>query len=1288
MSIEKKISYLIEKDFPNYYREEGPVFVEFIRTYYEWLESQDQTIYHARNLMDYQDIDTTIDDFIVYFKKKYLPNVQFDTATDVQQLVKHTLDLYRSKGTARSIDLFFRLVYGKPASIYYPSDDIFRLSDGKWIKPVYLEITSSPANRIFINKQIIGLTSGATAFVEKIIRRKIASKYAEIMFISSVNGNFQTGEKITIDGDFQQENPTVLGSLSTLDVIVGGQNFAIGDIVNLVSDNGVQGKARVSDISNYTGLVDFILVDGGWGYTANAEVLVSEKILTISNVTPVINSSTPFGPFEKLYQPLANITYDAANSSFAANDVLVSYFSNGMMAGSARVLTSANTSASNGTLLVSITNGAFGFVSERNVNSSATVVVSRFSNTITGVKHNTNLTGTVNAILGHRNVLGTGTFLDRDLFLPQANLTGTVSVNATSNSVIGTGTIFDMEFMKPQSNLVGSVYVNTTSLAVLGINTTFTEQLNVGEYITIFANATNWQSRKIDSITNSTVLAVNSMFTMDNATANYTKSLMSPHVAVYTNSSYHQSRAIHEVVNSTLLTVTTRFNAQNSSSQYANSYMAEWVSFSNGSYREIRSVNNVVNSTSMWLKWPHEFANATASIGNVTPSDTKFYIPFVNATGTATFSTGNLVVLGSGTNFNDYSNGEFIALYTNATSYEIKTIDVVTNSTYLTLTNVASVSNSSGITANVTANDAIYFGKTIILFANSTRPIPVVVESVANDSTLTINTRPDFANSATVFANSLVLSTFYKSGNSAVANAVSYQDLTATANVIGTKANVQLFVTNNSISFANDMIVYQTNSAGSETASALVISTSFIGTNTFLVVDTVVGSFMPNTHLKSRYANGLAATSNGVLTEIQYQVGVVDIANVFKVDEGNFVYTTGYTTGTVTKVSQHNVLAGFDISSNSLNYEETITLYDDMIEPYADVYLNAENFQPAGLNLTSNLALANVDTTLMDAFTNTTITIGGINRLLALNPGTNYDTSPIVVIYEPQIAPANKLDFILYISNSVGAFTAGEVLVQNSTSVGILKEANSSVLKVKRINYEVPFNLSLAIDGVASGSSANINLVGVDITLPPIGLNANVQANVVTGSGSVSGLEVVDSGVGYVDRETVVFVSSDRERAGLAVVNLEKQGVAEGYYASKGGFISADKKIFDGHYYQEYSYEIRSPVTLDKYESMLRNVLHIAGTKFFASVVTPSIGSLAVIAKETNLGISGRIIANTYVGNSVVLTSNTGMLRVGDGVTGTGIGTNRTIVAINSTSFTMSNTSPSTRVDTTVTYTR
>src|SRR3989337_3671886 len=60
--------------------------------------------YYLRRFLSNKDIDSTADRFLIYFKEKYLKNIQFDTQANIKNLLKHSLDIYRSKGTERSIN--------------------------------------------------------------------------------------------------------------------------------------------------------------------------------------------------------------------------------------------------------------------------------------------------------------------------------------------------------------------------------------------------------------------------------------------------------------------------------------------------------------------------------------------------------------------------------------------------------------------------------------------------------------------------------------------------------------------------------------------------------------------------------------------------------------------------------------------------------------------------------------------------------------------------------------------------------------------------------------------------------------------------------------------------------------------------------------------------------------------------------------------------------------------------------------------------------------------------------
>lgn len=340
INTEKTVSNLIETHFPMFIQEEGPVFVEFVKNYYKWMEESGGAIHEARRLGEYRDIDSTVDSFLVYFKEKYLKNVQFDTAASTKKMVKHSLDLYRSKGSARAIDLLFKVVFNTPAEIYTPGDDLFKLSSGDWYEKVYLEITPSPSNIFFVGKQIIGLQTGTTAFVEKLTRKKVKNVYIEVFTISNLkhNSHFLTGETIkTASQSSVVNNPRILGSLTSVTVLTGSSNFAIGDVVELHSEYGVGAMGLITAVSEVTGKVDFLLIDGGFGYTAGANVVISEKVLKVSNVqvNTAYSNTSYFGEFDYVTAPQGQISYIDATDTFTVGSNLYTYNIGGTQTGKA-----------------------------------------------------------------------------------------------------------------------------------------------------------------------------------------------------------------------------------------------------------------------------------------------------------------------------------------------------------------------------------------------------------------------------------------------------------------------------------------------------------------------------------------------------------------------------------------------------------------------------------------------------------------------------------------------------------------------------------------------------------------------------------------------------------------------------------------------------------------------------------------------------------------------------------------------------------------------------------------
>lgn len=292
---EKFISNFVENQFPQFYKEDGPNFILFVKAYYEWLETAGEfegdgyggPVREARELLTYRDIDGTIERFLEFFQKKYLYGIPFNIIANKRFLLKHILDVYRSKGTIQCYKLLFKLIYNEDVDIYLPSIDMLRVSDGTWRQPKYLEVTSNSRLVDYVGKVIVGTSSKTKAVVEDFVQEAIDKDVISILYLSNVlprGGNFVVGEKLVLDGELEsfsaiQSSPTLLGSLDSVDIISGGQDFNVGDIVkiahrdpltNELISHGIEGLMRVTAVGRGQGGLNFDIVSGGFGFTANS----------------------------------------------------------------------------------------------------------------------------------------------------------------------------------------------------------------------------------------------------------------------------------------------------------------------------------------------------------------------------------------------------------------------------------------------------------------------------------------------------------------------------------------------------------------------------------------------------------------------------------------------------------------------------------------------------------------------------------------------------------------------------------------------------------------------------------------------------------------------------------------------------------------------------------------------------------------------------------------------------------------------------------------------------------
>lgn len=300
--IEKKIAFKIPQQFPAIYREENAELVQLVQDYYEFLETTpNQGVYNSRRMFEYRDITTTLDSMIIFFQKKYLSDLPLLEDASVRIVVKKILDLYRRKGSESGIVLFFRMFYNEDVEINNPAQFVLKPSDSKWQTGTYLQMV--PNSGVFyardgvtyyqysdlLAKNITGSTSGAKAAVDKINFILLNGTLTPILYLTNVKGMFAKYDNIMARIDGQDVSFGVLnGSASELhiDLDYGGTTGnAIGDKFKIQSKYGNGGEVIVTETEDkFTGIVDYTLTDGGFGYTIqNTRLEVSDQVLVLPN---------------------------------------------------------------------------------------------------------------------------------------------------------------------------------------------------------------------------------------------------------------------------------------------------------------------------------------------------------------------------------------------------------------------------------------------------------------------------------------------------------------------------------------------------------------------------------------------------------------------------------------------------------------------------------------------------------------------------------------------------------------------------------------------------------------------------------------------------------------------------------------------------------------------------------------------------------------------------------------------------------------------------------------------
>ena len=170
--IDQKTSLLINRQVPEFVREEHPNFIAFLEAYYEFLENKQGTqkndlITEAKKLRNVSDVDLSIGQFEDNFFNTFASLIPRNVEVDKGTLLKHVLPLYLAKGSEKSFKLLFRLLFNEEVEVIQPKTSVLRASDGKWLienafrieQLVYSLYTGNSTTKTFKLAQVVESTN-------------------------------------------------------------------------------------------------------------------------------------------------------------------------------------------------------------------------------------------------------------------------------------------------------------------------------------------------------------------------------------------------------------------------------------------------------------------------------------------------------------------------------------------------------------------------------------------------------------------------------------------------------------------------------------------------------------------------------------------------------------------------------------------------------------------------------------------------------------------------------------------------------------------------------------------------------------------------------------------------------------------------------------------------------------------------------------------------------------------------------------------------------------------------
>ena len=350
--LEQKVSLLINRQVPEFVRDEYPTFIRFLEAYYEFLENKqtgknNDLNVKSKDLRYLSDVDYSIGQFEDSFFNTFADLLPKDVQVDKAFLIKQLLPFYLAKGNEKSFKLLFRLLFNEEVEIVQPKSNILRASDGKWVVEKAFRITqgvyssytangntSSSAtesgNTIFKMAQIAS-SSEIGVYVNGVLQTSgynVRRESKKVVFTTAPSANSQikilyndfdyvllenrklTGTTSGATAIVERVGQKILSTGSAFELYINDKTlvgaFENGEnaTLNIIGDNDelinieVEGLSTLAAINVIDGgasynIGDSVVISGG-GATTTAEAIVSDVFSGFINQVNVLAGGAGF----------------------------------------------------------------------------------------------------------------------------------------------------------------------------------------------------------------------------------------------------------------------------------------------------------------------------------------------------------------------------------------------------------------------------------------------------------------------------------------------------------------------------------------------------------------------------------------------------------------------------------------------------------------------------------------------------------------------------------------------------------------------------------------------------------------------------------------------------------------------------------------------------------------------------------------------------------------------------------------------------------------------------------